>query len=142
MKGFALFAGVVALALFLSACQGPQGPQGEAGLSAGEGPFGFALDGGPAVEIRGLSAFAGALRAGLEESYGGQSPEDPLSLAVTGLNLSRSEELVALYSALVRHVDLDLGGCGGIMLAAVPTALYRENRERIVSQTLPASIQN
>jgi hypothetical protein len=124
--------------MLFAGCEGPAGPQGAAGINAGEGPFGFAIDGGSLQEVKGLAPFSAALQAALEEQPGGKSADRPIALKVTGLNLSRKEELVALYAALTRYVDLDLGGCTGITLA--DTAVFPENRAKIVSRKLPDTI--
>jgi hypothetical protein len=140
MKPFKLcLSAAAALLLVLAGCEGPQGPQGAAGINAGEGPFAFAIGEGAPQQVRGLSAFSAALAAALEEQPPGDSAENPLSLRVEGLDLGRKEELTALYGALTRYVALDLRGCAGTP-ASLAASIFRENREKIVSQLLPDTI--
>jgi hypothetical protein len=126
--------------LCFAGCENPEGPRGEPGVNAGEGPFTFTLDGTPPQEIRGLAAFSAALQTALEAQPAGDTAANPAGLKVEGLNLGRKEELTALYGALTRYVDLDLSACGGITLATVAPTVFRENRDRIVSLTLPEGI--
>jgi hypothetical protein len=132
--------GALLAVLLAAGCEGPQGAPGPDGAHVGEGPFRYSLETEDYSEpLTDLGAFSAALRAavnGLPETAG-DSPENPLTLAVEGLNLSEPEQVYLLYRALTRYVDLDLRGCTGVLFAASPGSLYGGNKTKIVSLQLP-----
>lgn len=141
-----LAAGFAALlVLIFAGCQdltGPEGNRGAEGINAGEGPFSFSIGSSEFGPLTGRTAFSTALKESLDtlpESEG-QSPDNPVSLDIRGLDLSQKDALAALYRALTRYVALDLSDCQGTTLAAIPRDIYTENRKNIVSLTLPESI--
>jgi hypothetical protein len=85
-----------------------------------------------------LGTFSAALRQAID-SQPVNAPENPLNLAVSGLDLSEPEQLYILFGALTRYVNLDLSGCKGITMAAAASN-QTANRVKIVTLTLPASV--
>jgi hypothetical protein len=132
--------GALLAALLAAGCEGPQGAPGPDGANVWEGPFRYSLEPEDYSEpLTDLGAFSAALRTainGLPEAAG-DSPENPLALAIEGLNLSEPEQVYLLYRALTRYVDLDLRGCAGVLFAASPGSLYGGNKAKIVSLRLP-----
>jgi hypothetical protein len=117
------------------------GPEGPAGQDAGERAFSYTVAASAASKpTANLYAFSAALREALENQAAGATPADPVPVTVRGLYLAHRDELVALYGALTRYVSLDLSGSGGTAFAAVRDPFYPENRAKVVSLKLPASV--
>jgi hypothetical protein len=150
MKIKNLIAGTIVLFLLLvifTGCKdltGPQGDRGAEGFDAGEGPFGFTIASTEigAESLKGLEAFSSALREALESlpESAGENPDNPVGLKLTGLDLFRINELIALYGSLTRYTALDLSACKGVMMIATPSGVYLKNKEKIVSLKLPGSV--
>ena len=134
---------LLAFLCVLAACEGPQGEPGAKGRLLWEGPFSFQLQGARPEQSMDLNGFSDALRQAMAAlpDDAGDRPENPASLAVSGLNLAEVEQLYALYSALARYVNLDLSGCGGAVLALTDPVFYGENQKNIVSLVLPESVE-
>jgi hypothetical protein len=144
---------VLFLLLILVGCKdltGPEGPQGSEGeqgaegFNAGEGPFSFTILSNEtgSESLKGLDIFAKALREAIEglPENAGNTPDNPVELKLTGLDVSQREELIVLYGSLSRYVALDLSACKGILMSAIPADVYPENRAKIVSLKLPGSV--
>jgi hypothetical protein len=70
----------------------------------------------------------------------GAVPENPVALAVEGLNLSEPEQVYILYSAITRYMDLDLQGCRGTLLALTPGGLLKDHKKKLLSLRLPETL--
>jgi hypothetical protein len=132
--------------ILLAGCKdltGPEGPGGTEGLNAGDGPFGFTIGESEFGPLTGRDVFSAALKTALESQPEGAGtvPENPITLTVSGLDVSQKDSLAVLYGALSgRYVALDLSRCTGTSFAVLSPALYSENKAGIVSLVLPETL--
>jgi hypothetical protein len=131
--------------LILAGCQdltGPEGPRGAEGEAAVPGPLTFSIGSAVSEPHTNLDTFSSALRNAVNAlpPEAGASPENPIDLKIEGLILSQKDHLYVIYGSLNRYTALDLGGCTGTMISAIPNSLYPENKAKVVSLVLPDSI--
>jgi hypothetical protein len=100
--------------------------------------FTYKIDSSDPESKSDIFTFVGALKSALND----QSPNNvntPYPLAISGIDLSAGNELKALYSAITKHVKLDLSGCTGWTIVDAAPSLA-ENKAKIVELILPDSV--
>jgi hypothetical protein len=147
MKIKKLVAGTIALFLLLvifTGCKDLTGPQGGRGAEGEQAALGIYFSTGSTLSDShtDVESFSLALRNVLDAlpADTGNSPSNPVNLKIDGLVLSQKDHLYALYGAITRYTALDLSGCKGTMVAAIPSPVYAKNKAKVVSLKLPESV--